>query len=298
MGAITSENTALAMVKLVAAQALPALVGNLVMGNIINRNYESVLASAGESVNVPIPPVMSRNNIAETGSVQTQSPTPGNATINLNQHAESSFQIPDVIKVLSHPGLLAMYMQPAIIALAEGLETDLLALYPQISASAGSSVAAISEDAVDDAETTLFTAKVPSSMQKFLVLHPTPYGTLRQIARLTEADKVGSGLSILTGRVEQLKDFFVLRSSFVTLSSSVYYNLAFARDAFALAIRRLPIPEPGTGAIGEFVEMGNFGMRVLTSYNATTLAQQYTVDMLYGCGVLRPSFGCQVVCSA
>jgi len=44
MAAITSSNVANAIVKLVAVDALPVLVGNLVMGNLVNRDYEPVLA--------------------------------------------------------------------------------------------------------------------------------------------------------------------------------------------------------------------------------------------------------------
>ena len=58
MAAITSSNVANAIVKLVAADALPVLVSNLVMGNLVNRDYEPVLAHAGDTVNVPIPPTM------------------------------------------------------------------------------------------------------------------------------------------------------------------------------------------------------------------------------------------------
>ena len=47
MPAITSTNVAQAIVKLVAADALPALMGNLVMGNLVNRNYEPALGQAG-----------------------------------------------------------------------------------------------------------------------------------------------------------------------------------------------------------------------------------------------------------
>jgi len=35
-------------------------------------------------------------------------------------------------------------------------------------------------------------------------------------------------------------------------------------------------------------------MRVVMSYQPNTLAQQFTVDALYGCGVLRNSAGVQV----
>jgi len=75
MAAITSTNVASAIVKLVAADALPVLVGNLVMGNLVNRDYEPVLANAGDTVNIPIPPTMLANNILEGYTVQTQSPS-------------------------------------------------------------------------------------------------------------------------------------------------------------------------------------------------------------------------------
>jgi hypothetical protein len=68
MPAITSANVANAIVKLVAADALPALVGNLIMGNLVNRDYEPTLAQAGDTVNVPIAPQLVANNIAEPES--------------------------------------------------------------------------------------------------------------------------------------------------------------------------------------------------------------------------------------
>src|SRR5262249_7381787 len=99
------------------------------MGNLVNRDYESVLAQAGDTVNVPIPPTMVANNIAEGGTVQTQNPSLGNAQIVLNTHAEATFQIPDVTKVLAVPDLLKIYMEPAVAAIAQKIESDLLGLY-------------------------------------------------------------------------------------------------------------------------------------------------------------------------
>src|SRR5437667_8254540 len=129
MPAITSANLANAIVKLVAADALPALVGNLVMGNLVNRDYEPVLAQAGDTVNVPIAPTLVANNLIEGNTVQLQSPNVGNAQIVLNTHAEATFQIPDVTKVLAVPDLLQLYMNPAVVAIAQKIETDLLGLY-------------------------------------------------------------------------------------------------------------------------------------------------------------------------
>lgn len=301
MAAITSANVANAIVKLVAADALPALMGNLVMGNLVNRDYEPSLAQAGDTINVPIPPTLTANNIAEGGSVVTQSPNLGNAQITLSTHAEATFLVPDVTKVLAVPDLLRLYMQPAVVALAEKIETDLLSLYPLFSANSpvGTGGTAITEAVVDSAETALFTAKVPPSQPKYLVVDPSTYSTLRQIPRFSEYEKAGdAGLrAIIDGSIGRLKDFYVFRSQFVVKSGTspvTTNNLAFARNALGLVVRRLPQPLPGTGAIAEYAELGNFGMRVTMSYQPNTLAQQFTVDVLYGAGVLRNNHAVQV----
>jgi hypothetical protein len=301
MPAITSTNVANALVKLVAVDALPALMGNLVMGNLVNRDFEPTLSQAGDTVNVPIPPTLVANNLAEGGSVTAQNPNLGNAQIVLNTHAEATFQIPDVTKILAVPDLLKLYMQPAVVALAEKIETDLLALYSQFTANSpvGTGGTAITEAVVDSAETALFQAKVPASEPKYLVVDPATYSQLRQIPRFSEFSSAGeAGLrALVDGTVGKLKDFYVFRSQFVAKTGSspvTTQNLAFAKSGLGLVIRRLPQPLPGTGAIAEYAELGNFGVRVVMSYQPNTLAQQFTVDVLYGAAVLRNGFGVQV----
>lgn len=301
MSTITSANLANAIVKLVAADALPALVGNLVMGNLVNRDYEPVLAHAGDTVNVPIPPVLVANNIAEGGTVTPQNPSLGNAQIVLRTHAEATFQIPDVTKAIAFPDLLKTYMQPAVIAIAERVETDLLNLYSQFSANTpiGTAGTAPTEATIDAAETALFSAMVPASAPKYLVVDSNAYSAIRQIPRFSEYYSSGeAGLKALVeGNVGKMKDFFIFRSQFVPATGSApvnTHNLAFTRDAIGLVIRRLPQPLPGTGAVAEYAEMGNFGIRVVMSYQPNLLSQQFTVDVLYGCGVLRNNFAVQV----
>lgn len=297
MPAITNANIANAIVKLVAADSLPALMGNLVMGKLVNRSFEPTLAQAGDTVNVPIPPSLVANNIAVGGSVTTQNPSLGNAQIVLNTHAEATFQIPDISKVLAVPDLLKLYMEPAIIALAEKIETDLLATYPlfTVNTAAGAYNTAITESVIDGVETTLFNAKVPANEAKFLVVDGSTYGTIRQITRFSEQQTFGNGVdAIANGNIGKIKDLNIFRSQFVTVSGSNRNNLAFTKNSIGLAMRRLPQPLPGTGAVAEYAELGNFGMRVLMSYQPNTLAQQFTVDCLYGVGVLRPAHGVHV----
>jgi hypothetical protein len=276
-------------------------MGNLVMGNLVNRDYEPTLAQAGDTVNVPIPPVLVANNIAEGGTVQTQNPNLGNAQIVLNTHAEATFQIPDVTKVLAVPDLLKLYMQPAVVAIAESIETSLLSLYSQFTSNVpvGTTATPLTEEVIDAAETALFAAKVPSSASKYLIVDSQGYSALRQIPRFSEFYTAGeAGLhALVDGTVGKMKDFFIFRSQFVQYTGSgpvTTHDLAFTKDAIGLVVRRLPQPLPGTGAIAEYAEMGNFGIRVVMSYQPNTLAQQFTVDVLYGCAVLRNNFAVQV----
>ncbi|HEY1213657.1 MAG TPA: P22 phage major capsid protein family protein, partial [Bryobacteraceae bacterium] len=258
MSTITSANLTNAIVKLVAADALPALMGNLVMGNLVNRDYEPVLAHAGDTVNVPIPPTLVANNLAEGGTVTPQTPSLGNAQIVLNTHAEATFQIPDVTKALAFPELLKAYMQPAVIAIAERVETDLLNLYSSFSANTpvGTAGAPVTEATIDAAETALFSAMVPASAPKYLVVNSNTYSQIRQIPRFSEYYSSGdAGLrALVEGNVGKMKDFFIFRSQFVPTtggSSPNAHNLAFSRDAIGPVDRRLPQPRPGTGAIAE-----------------------------------------------
>jgi len=304
MGAITTTNVANAIVKLVAAEALPVLVGNLVMGNLVNRDYEPVLAQSGDTVNVPIPPQMVANNINDAvgGTVTLQNPSLGNAQIVLNTHAEATFQLPDVTKALAVPDLLKIYLQPAVAAIAQKIEGDLLSLYAGFNANTavGTAGTAITEATIDAAETALFLAKVPPSEPKFIVVDAASYSAWRQIPRFSEYQTAGdAGLqALIDGSIGKVKDFYVFRSQFVPKTTSsgttTTHNLAFTKDAIGLVVRRLPQPLPGTGAIAEYAEMGNFGMRVVMSYQPNTLAQQFTVDVLYGCGILRNAAGVQV----
>jgi hypothetical protein len=294
---ITQANVAEAIAKLVAAQVLPPLENSLLMGKLVNRDFDATVQGAGDTVNIPIAPRMAATNIAETGSVTAQNPNLGNATINLSTHAEATFTIPDVTRILTAPDLVQTYAQSAVLALAEKIETDLLGTYVGFTHNTqlGATNADLTEAVIDSAETALFNAKVPALAPKYLVVDATQYGKLRQISRFSEVQTMGSGAPIVSGEIGKLKSFFVLRSQLVTRISSVSYHMAFSRDAIVLVSRRLPLPLPGMGVVAAYAEANGLGIRVLMSWNPNTLAQQFTCDVLYGYGILRATHGQTIV---
>jgi len=102
---ITSANLASAIVKLVAADALPTLMGNLVMGNLVTRDYDATLAKCGDTVTCRFRRCWWRTTLSKAEAFRRQNPSLGNAPIVLNTHAEATFQIPDVTKAIAVPTL-------------------------------------------------------------------------------------------------------------------------------------------------------------------------------------------------
>jgi hypothetical protein len=219
----------------------------------------------------------------------------------LNKHKEATFKIPDITKVLTVPDLLKVYMQPAINAIGIAIEQDLLSLYPGMTSNAplGAAATPLTESVLDSVETTLFKALVPPGENKYLITTANDYSNIRQIPRFSEYRTAGeAGINaLINGQIGKLKDLYILRSQYVQTTGTGTLNnhsFAFTKDALALVMRRLPQPLPGTGAIAEYAELGNFGVRVVMSYDPQTLAQQFTVDVLYGVANLREVFSVQV----
>ena len=309
---ITTANINNAVAKLVAKNFMPAVYGNLVAGQLINREYESTLANFGDVVNVTIAPQAKANNLLEGGSVQNQQNNPGSAQVVLNRHFESTFTIVDIARALSSVDVLSMYMNSAVISIAEQVETDILSTYGQLNAltPVGTSNVALTEATIDNAETALFNAKIPANDPKYLIVSGAGYANLRQVPRFSEFQMTGpSGqpspmitgqLAGMTGPNGQfsngtLKGLGIFRSQYVQKVSNTTYGMCFHPNALALAMRTLPKPGEGLGVIVENTSFAGYGMQIVMSYDPVVLQMRCTAHAFYGVGVLRNSFGLQVL---
>jgi N4-gp56 family major capsid protein len=285
----TAENALNAIPKLIASQALPVLESNLFMAGLVNRNYESKLADAGDVVNVPVAPSATASNITETGTVNKQTLSLGNIPVTLNKHMESTFVISDIAKALSSVDLLQTYIQSPMLAIAEAIELDLLSLGPlaTFNAAVGASNTAPTEATIDAIESGFFKAKVPSGEPRICAVSADFYSSLRSLPRFTEVQTVGSGDAIVTGEFTRVKNVNFFRSQLINAVSTTTNNIAFTPSGIALVVRKLPLPLPGTGTMGAYAEYKNLVLRVLMSFSPDSLASQVTVDVLYGVAALR-----------
>ena len=146
------------------------------------------------------------------------------------------------------PDLLKLYMQPAVVAIAERIESDILTLYSQFTANTpiGTGGLPLTEAAIDSAETALFQAKVPASAGKYLVVDPAAYSVLRQIPRFSEYYSAGdAGLrAFIDGAVGKMKDFFIFRS----LVSATYRKRACEHPQPRVRARRSRVSHPAVAS--------------------------------------------------
>jgi hypothetical protein len=322
-----ARNSAFRALDWIAANAVSMVNERLLVGNLVVRNFDPVLAQPWDTINIPVMPLLASH---AAGPIRPF----GNARITLDKHIESTFEVPDITVALDHPELLRNRMLPCVVALAECIETSLLKLHTHFTP-VGTPGSLIDEGVIDAAETALFRARVPLHRLKFLVIGAADYGAARDLPRFREFrvknlfpmrhgfifSDVSNGTTDLNLPLAEgtlvgcwKGILLLLRSPYIITSEPIVraynlaetgtvtvqrpvgtrHNLAFAREAIGLITRRLPQITGTNGSVSRYSESPSFGMRVVMGYNPKTLAQQFTLDLLYGCGVLREGFGVQV----
>lgn len=72
-------------------------------------------------------------------------------------------------------------------------------------------------------------------------------------------------------------------SKLIRFKSDSCHYCGAAHD-MVMITRRSPLPLPGCGAIGQYAELSDFGLRVVLSYDAHDLGQTIMIDTLVGGG--------------
>jgi hypothetical protein len=221
---MVSSNLATAMLKLVATDTLSALVEKLIVGNLVSRRYQP-----------PSIPVLD---------------------LKPEQLIAWSLHVPDITKLLAAPGLLRLYMEPAILSLAAKIETDLAGAcggFPFGESLVGA-----------------------SGQTKFVVAGIGAYGAMRELPKFSlYRSAADAGLRyMLDGPVGYVDGSFVVLSRFLPDNEAV----SFTSDAMRIIMRR-----PDSDAdFAEYSETGNFGLLVESAFDPYSLGQTYTIKLAYG----------------
>lgn len=276
-----------------AASALGALKANTVMARLINRNYSAAIANFGDIVNVPKRGALSVNDKAANTQITLQTPSGSTSQVTLNKYKEVSFLVEDVAAAQSNQDIIDGYVSDGMKALAEQIDSDILALYSGFSTtpidartgSGGIVVASITE-----ARRLLNSAKAPLS-DRHIVWHEDAEKELLSLGQFTNAQYDPSNANALQeASLGRKYGFNHYMDQQVKVASSECKNIAFHRDAMTMAVRPLPAPPAETGVRSSVMTEDGFSIRVMWQYSLKDKGMIVSLDCLYGVAELRDEF--------
>ena len=112
--------------EVVANEALMCLTGNLVMADLVHRDYADEFVSVGDTISIRKPAKFVAKNF--TGSTEPQDITEGSVTVKLDRFRDVTVAVTSKEMSLDIEDFSAQVVQPAMQAIAQAIDEDLLAV--------------------------------------------------------------------------------------------------------------------------------------------------------------------------
>lgn len=109
-----------------ANESLAILAENMVVGNLVHRDFEPVISSFGEVVNARRPGEFTAKRKSASDDVTIQATTATNIPVKLNQHWHTSFVIKDADQSKSFKDLTTEFLHPAMVSIARAIDQCVL----------------------------------------------------------------------------------------------------------------------------------------------------------------------------
>lgn len=286
MANITATSVADATPQFWAAKAIGALSANLVMAGLVNRDVADVVQNVGDTINVTKRGSLTVRDKSADTVVTPDAPANTKVPVVLNKHKYVAWYLEDNASAKGIEDALN-YVQDGMIAIAEAIETDLLALHASIANSVGTAGTDIGDATLLLARKQLNIQRCPM-MGRNLIISPKDEVALLGLDKFTAADARGdNGVALSEARLGRIYGFDCYMSQLVDVTAGTpdtTHNLAFHGDAFTLAMRPMPLPASGSGAIGAYVvdPVTGLALRYTRQWDSNNLATKHVIDVLYG----------------
>lgn len=109
-----------------AQESVAILVENMVVANLIHRDFSSLVANAGDIVNTRQPAEFTAVRKVDTDDVTVQDASATNIPVPLDQHFHTSFRIRDGEESKGFKSLRDEYLEPAVISIARAVDMVIL----------------------------------------------------------------------------------------------------------------------------------------------------------------------------
>src|SRR4030042_2010463 len=231
-------------------EVLRATEDALVMAPLVKR-YDALVAARGDTIHIPNLTNLSANDKDANAQVTLQAVTETETTININKHKEASFLVEDIVKVQSNYDLMAEYTSKAGYAIAEVVDTDVLALYSGFTnTDVGTYGADITNPVLLAAIEALDIANAPLEDRNF-VFHPKQKTAIAQIDTFIRADYLGNYQSekpaaagprsrYMWGELWGIPAYYTNQVPTTAGTPTQHHNILFHKEALALALQQKP----------------------------------------------------------
>lgn len=279
-----------------AQESLINLYSNMVMGGLVHRDFEHVAAAKGDTINTRRPGTFVANDMGETTTVQDA--TAANVAVVLNKWKEVTFALGDKDLTLDIGDLVTTYAAPAMEALAQQIDIDLLGLYTDVTTSVGVAGIDITKTTLIGGRQALNDQKAPFG-DRSVVISSKDEAALLALPEFTNAQVIGDDGTALReaslGRKYGMNLY--MDQNVVTVPGDVVTtnNLAFHRNAFCLCTRPLALPRPETGVQGAVVNYKGVGLRVIVAYDISKKQHVVSIDCLYGIKTLDARLAARII---
>lgn len=177
-----------------ASESLEILLENMVISNLVHRDFSDEVASFGEFVNTRKPAEFNAKRKDVNDNVTIQDATATNVQVALNQHLHTTFLIRDAENSKSFKELVTEYLVPAVSSIAQALDKILLgeshAFYTNAEGVAnGLTTSNIIQYIVETRKR--MNINKAHEQNRNLILTPTTEAVALQTDTFHEADKVG-----------------------------------------------------------------------------------------------------------
>lgn len=280
----------------IAQRALATLYESTVMAGLVHRDYENEFAArVGDTITIRKPAVFVANEFNRAAGITVQDATESGVDVTLNHFADVSFAVTSEQMTLDIESFDEQLLTPAMEAIAQKIDRDLLALRDDITQEVGD-IAAAGPPAtylwsdplvLVEAGMVLDTKKVPTTERR-VVTGPITAAQWVADTAFHEADKRGSTEGLMEASLgRRVFGFDPYRTQNIAVPSpqgagisTTEVGLAFHRTAFALAVRPLALPNGARNAA--IANYKGFGLRVIYDYDISKKQDVVSVDCLYG----------------
>ena len=245
---------------IIAKEAIIALENNMVLGNLVHRAYSSEFQSVGATVNIRKPTTFTASVWASTIAVQAAAES--TVQVALNTLFDVSFEVTSQELTHDIADFSEQFIQPAMRAHAQVVDSSLAALYADVSGNRPvSSTPAVSD--ITGIGAVLHVQKVPMADRR-LVMHPISEASYMALDAFLHAEKRADGGKALRdasmGRVlgfDCYMDQNIKTHTATTTAATALVNGAtFAAGGTTLVFDNHGVAA-GTASAGDVIKIGD-----------------------------------------